>query len=76
MNALLMASRLWQPIVEAPLWVVLLVLKQANAEGVRGDFLVVGPADTTNGRRHGGRRKVSRCIVFHGGLGGTQCGSG
>jgi hypothetical protein len=29
----------------------LLVLKQANAEGVRAVFLAVGPGDTAGGRR-------------------------
>ncbi len=40
----------------------------------RGDFVAVAPDDTASGRRHQGRRKVSHCIVFHGGLGCTQCG--
>ena len=53
-----------------------LALKQANAERVRSKFFAAVPRDTASGRRHQGRRVVSDCVVFHLGLGCTQCGSG
>ena len=51
-----------------------LVPKQANAEGVRSDFFATKLGDTLTGRGHGARRKVFGCVVFHVGLGCTQCG--
>ena len=50
--------------------------KQANAEGVRGDFVTAKSGDTSSGRGRGVRRKVSGCVLFHLGVGCTQCGSG
>ena len=53
-----------------------LVLKQANAEGVRRDVLAACPVDTITGRRRLGRSEVSDCFVYHVELGCTRCGLG
>jgi hypothetical protein len=53
-----------------------LVFKQANAFGVWDGCFIGGPGDMASGRRHGGRGEVSDCLVLHGGLGCTSCGSG